>query len=188
MKRAVFAVLLITIALVERLWFDLGPNIELVTVVMLLAAAYLDYRWSLLVVAGVMGVSDLVLGNTRIFLFTWSAFALAAVGAGSMFSRFRLRSNSLVLFGTGMGVGSSLFFYLWTNFGVWWLDSWGMYADDLSGLVASYINAWPFLKLSLVSTLVFVPLGFGIVESVRFLLANKSLTRKQLLRMTYFYV
>lgn len=159
-KKGLFG-LLVVLALTERVGFDLGPNVELVTMAGLLAAAYLGKKQAVGVVLTAMIISDLVLGNTRIFLFTWSGFMIPMVAAGGMFKRWKINR---VVSGTIAGVGANLFFYLWTNFGVWALDGWGMYAKDWGGLTQCYINALPFLKLQLVSTLMFVPTAFGVVE------------------------
>ena len=104
--------------------------------------------------------TDLILGNTSIFIFTWTGFLIPALAIGKIFYDRKLPLPRKALLGTAAGVGSNLFFYFWTNFGVWATDSWDMYSNNLSGLVNSYINGLPFLKLQLTSTLYFVPLGF----------------------------
>lgn len=163
MKYLVF-VSLFLIALLERVVFDLGPNVELVTASMLLAGAYLGRRWGLGLVLSVMILSDIILGNTNIFLFTWTGFAIPAILAGIVFDNSKTGRPFLA---TGMGLGANLFFYLWTNFGVWALDGWGMYSNDLNGLAMSYVNGLPFLRLQLTGTLVFVPLAFFVTELLR---------------------
>lgn len=157
MKKLLFFSLLILLALSERLWWDMGPNVELVTVVTLLAAVYLGRRWSALLVILVMGISDFFLGNTLIWVFTWSAFLMNMVWGGWV-----IRGKKI--FAVGVGVGASVWFYVWTNFGVWLLDRWGMYSHDLFGLMQCYINGLPFLKMNLLSNMVIVPVGFGVVE------------------------
>jgi hypothetical protein len=164
MKKFLLVLLLVVIGVGERVLFDLGPNVELVTTVVMLVAAYWGRREAVGVAAAVMVLSDLILGNTNIFLFTWSAFLLEAMVASEVFGRFKRKGLAKVALGTGVGLGSSLFFFWWTNLGVWWLDSWGMYSRDLRGLVTCYVKALPFLKVNIVGTLIFVPLGFGIAE------------------------
>lgn len=166
--------LLFLLTLGERVLFDFGPNIELVTVSMLLVAFYFGAEKSLWFTLFVMLASDLFLGNTSIFLFTWSGFLIPVVVSGKIFQKKRTKNIeqsggmfSRVFLGTGLGISTTLFFFLWTNFGVWALDSWGMYSNDLSGLMMSYINALPFLKNHLISTLVFVPTGFGVIEGIK---------------------
>lgn len=157
------AVLLILIALGERLWFDLGPNVELVTMVSVVAGMYLPRRWAWVVPGVVMGVSNWVLGGGWITMFTMTGFVVM-VWLPRLVEKVGKRK---VVVGLGSGLVGNLMFYWWTNFGVWLTERWGMYADDLGGLVACYVNGLPFLKLQLVSTLVFVPVGVLVVEEVR---------------------
>lgn len=140
-----------------------APNVEFVTMATLLAAYYFGRRFTFLVPLTIMFVSDLLIGNTMIFLFTWSAFLLAGL-AGALLRR---RSNEKTIVGatTLTGLGFALFFFLWTNFGVWVLGD--LYPQTWAGLMQSYVMAIPFLKLHLVSTLVFVPVGFTIAEAIR---------------------
>ncbi len=181
------------IAFLERVVFDFGPNIELVTLSMLLASAYLGSSFSILLVLIVLFLSDIVLGTTSIFLFTWTGFLIPAFVSSRLFSnmqRRRLQGGFPVLFGSVLGFSSNLFFFTWTNFGVWLLDVWGMYPRDLSGLLLSYIHGLPFLKLQLLSTLVFVPIGFAAVEVVRALAlqlkGDRALLRELLRRAGLF--
>lgn len=173
MKTIVFIILFL-LAFAERTAFDLGPNVELVTMAMIISSFYLGRNWSLWLVFLIMAASDLFIGTTSIFLFTWSGFLIPTV-----FISQKLKS---MFAGTIIGLGSNLFFYIWTNFGVWLLDSWGMYSRDLAGLTMSYINGLPFLKLQLLSTLLFVPLGLLVVEFVsRFSSLTKHLYLYKLL-------
>jgi len=136
--------LLFLVAFLERVVFDLGPNVELVTLVMLFSSFYLGRREALGLVLAVMVVSDLFLGNTNILVFTWSGFLIPAFLLPWMVKK--LGGMNKILLGTGMGFLANLFFYGWTNLGVWVLDGWGMYADDLGGLIQCYINGLPFLR------------------------------------------
>lgn len=143
--------------MMERIAWDFGPNTELVTMGMVLVAGYLGSRWSLTFTLAVLVISDLVLGNTNIFLFTWSGFLLPLILWRGNLSRAPLPKPLLA--GLGFGLGANLFFYVWTNFGVWLLEDKGMYPDTALGLLQSYVAGLPFLKYQLQSTLAFVPLG-----------------------------
>lgn len=167
--RKIVFIILSLLAISERVLFDLGPNFEFVTGAVLLAAAYLGARYSILLVLAVMIVSDLALGNTTIFLFTWSGFLIPALILPGLFKR--VKANK-IFSGTVFGVGTSLFFYIWTNFGVWVLDGWGMYSKDLSGLMMSYINGLPFLRYSLVSTILLVPASFFLFETYLYVVSH----------------
>lgn len=155
-----FIYIIFFLALIERVWFDLGPNVELITLASVIAAFYLKRDFALGVTLALLIVSDLMIGNSNIFLFTWSGFLIPILFA-NYFKKLKINS---VFSGLLAGVSSNLFFYTWTNFGVWAMDSWGMYPKTLLGLIQSYINGIPFLKYQLTSTLFFVPLGFLIYE------------------------
>ncbi len=165
--RAIFFIILFLLAFAERTLFDFGPNFELVTAAMILSGAYLGRKYCVWLVFLVMLATDIILGNTSIFIFTWSGFLIPAFILSSVFGLRKMSGSGKVAAGTLVGVASTLFFYLWTNFGVWYLDSWGMYPDDISGLVMSYINALPFLRMQMTSTLLFVPSSFALVEVSR---------------------
>ena len=151
------------LAFIERVLIDLGPNTELVTIAMLLSAAYLGRKQSFWLTFLILAATDLIIGNTNIFIFTWSGFLIPALVSAGVFKNFKARGLKKAGLGTLAGVGANLFFYFWTNFGVWLMGT--MYPNTLGGLVTSYVNALPFLKMQLVSTLTFVPLGFILLEA-----------------------
>ena len=154
--RNIFLISLVIVALAERLWFDLGWNVELVTAVTVLAALYGGKRWSMYIPLFVMALSDLFMGNTNIALFTWSAYALAGFVVGLPVARIK-QGWAKIVFSFGAGIGISLWFFLWTNFGVWVLDSWGMYPHTLQGLIMAYINGLPFLRNQIIGNMLMVP-------------------------------
>jgi len=147
MKKVLAAVLLIVLAVSERLWFDLGPNIELVMVSSVLASMYLGRHFGIAVALLSLMISDFFLGNTLIMIFTWSGFAVIAWGG-----RWLKGKNGL--FGAGYGLLGALFFYFYTNFGVWLIGNW--YPHTFSGLIQSYVMGLPFLRLHAVGSMVFL--------------------------------
>ena len=153
------------VTILERTVFDLGPNIELITMAMILVSYYFGKKETFWLIFAILAFTDIVIGNTSIFIFTWSGFLIPALLINGVFKNKKLKNNKFLL-GTAAGLGSNLFFYIWTNFGVWILDSWGMYPNNLSGLVMSYINGLPFLRMQVISTLLFVPSGFIVFEAV----------------------
>jgi hypothetical protein len=157
---------LIGLGIVSRLlmhgWHRL-PNVELVTGLSLLAGYYLRGWRAILVPLAIMVGSDLVIGNSNIFLFTWSAY-LAAAGGGWILRRPSL-SRHVVWAGLGAGVIFSLFFFLYTNFGVWMITPW--YQQNIGGLLYAYYMGLPFLKLNLAGNLVLVPVCFIAAEMIR---------------------
>jgi hypothetical protein len=126
-----------------------------------LAATYLGRKYALLVPFVIMVITDTLIGNTNIFIFTWSAWLMIG-----LFGLILRKTSGLKLIGAaaGMGILTSLFFYLYTNFGVWILDSWGMYDRSLAGLINCYVMGLPFLKVNLLGNLIFVSAGFSVAE------------------------
>lgn len=153
--RSLFMVVLSLVAIGERTLFDWGPNIELVTTVSVIVGMVATARWRLLTPLLVMFISDLYLGVGRITLFTWSGFLLMPWIAAVM---KRKVSHPLLAGGVSGVIGVS-WFYVWTNFGVWLTESYGMYPNTLAGLVASYVAGLPFVRLQLLSVLTSVPLA-----------------------------
>ena len=138
------------------------PNMELITTSLILSSVYLSRKHTLLLTLVTMAATDLLLGNTNIFLFTWSGFLLPILFI-SLFRIGKIKSEIVKII--GLGLGANLFFFIWTNFGVWALDSWGMYPKTLPGLVSCYINALPFLKNQICSTLLFLPLFYTLFRA-----------------------
>lgn len=180
MKKIIF-ILLFIFAFLERTVFDLGPNFELVTTALILSSFYLGKKNSLWLILAILVFSDLVIGNTSIFLFTWSGFLIPIAFINSIFKKFGSKKIKKYIVGTTLGIGTNVFFFFWTNFGVWALDSWGMYSNDLQGLLMSYINGLPFLKYQLISTIILVPAGFAIVEFLQ--LTVKAINSKLALKL-----
>ncbi len=150
------------LAFLERVWFDLGPNIEIITLATILSAFYLDKKTTVLLSLFTVAFTDLLIGNSSIFMFTWSGIVLPILVV-DIFKRIKM---SKIISGTLAGISNNLFFFFWTNFGVWALDSWGMYPNTITGLLQSYINGFPFLKYQLTSTLFFVPIGIFAFEAI----------------------
>jgi hypothetical protein len=94
-------------------------------------------------------------------IFTYSAFA-AIIFAGT-----RLRSNPSAPRTLAYLLGSSLGFWIWTNFGIWLTGDHGMYARTFEGLVACYMAALPFLRNALVGDLAWGMVFFLSFQGVR---------------------
>lgn len=155
-------VVLALMAVAERVWFDFGPNIELVTTASVLAGMYMSAKWRWMVPVGVMAAGDLVLGLGAISWFTWSGFVVMAF----LPSLMKKLDESKWVYGTVSGLVGNLVFYGWTNLGVWATEKWGMYPNTLAGLGEAYVMGLPFLRLQIVSTLLFLPLSIWVIEEV----------------------
>jgi hypothetical protein len=136
---------------------DVGapPNLELVTAATFAATVLLRSRWAFVVPLAVTVASDVVLGNTSIALFTWSAWLVVGLGSLVVGDRAGWRRVGA---GAVFGVAGSLWFFLWTNLGVWLQGRGTWYPAGADGLVASYVAGLPFLRTMLLGNLVLVPL------------------------------
>lgn len=186
---------LIILAILFRTVWHIGDNIEFVTAAALVAGAYLGLKYAIVIPLIAMISSDLIIGNTNIFIFTWSAYAIIGImgfltlkvqssqpkADQPRAEKFKVQSRDKtkiifrIIKATGIGVIAGFWFYLWTNFGVWLLDSWGMYTKDVSGLLSAYIMGFPFLKLNLTGNLFFIPLTFAIMEIAPVMLNNLNI-------------
>lgn len=154
------------------------PNLEIITVLALIAGIYLGSVYGIIVPLFIIFLSDLVIGNNYIFIFTWTAFALIGL-FGFLFKNKILDKKDNFLksrFKSSLSLSllSSLFFYLYTNFG-WWLMS-GMYEYSFLGLIKCYWMAIPFFRNNLVGNLIFVPIGIYVSSKVLNSLKKKSFT------------
>ncbi|WP_454300243.1 DUF6580 family putative transport protein [Salana multivorans] len=164
--RPAVVVVLMTFAIVWRLVrADIGapPNLELVTAAAFAAALLLRNRVAAFVPLAVTIVSDLVLGNSSVLWFVWATWAVIGLSAVLL---PRWTGGRRYVAALGFGVGGSLFFYLATNFGVWFLGRGSWYADSFDGLMASYVAGLPFLRTMLLGNLVLVPAAAGVVTLV----------------------
>ncbi|MDD5566600.1 MAG: hypothetical protein PHH01_00190 [Patescibacteria group bacterium] len=168
-RKAVLAVGLIIIGICSRTVFHIAPNVELVTTLSLVAGFFLGGIYAFAVPLGIMVGSDMAIGNTSIFVFTWSAYLIG--GGLGLGLRLLGLNKKIVLAGLGSGLAFSLFFYLYTNFGVWLITPW--YEKSLSGLLYCYYMGLPFLKPQLIGNVVLVPVGFLIGEYLRLKLGRK---------------
>lgn len=165
MKRLSLSLGLVLAAVAERLWWDLGPNVELIMTAAILASLYLGRSWGLAVALASLAISDWVLGNTLIMIFTWSAFAVITA-AGAWVRRSPVQAGVF-------GLVSALFFYFWTNLGVWLIG--GLYPHTLAGLLRSYIMGLPFLKLHAVSSVLFLSASVWLIENLIALKAKRGI-------------
>src|SRR3989344_8065379 len=84
-------VLLFLAAFSERVAFDLGPNIELVTMAMILSSFYFGKKESFWLTFAIIAISDRIIGNSNIFLFTWSGFLVPALFTSGVIKFLRLK-------------------------------------------------------------------------------------------------
>lgn len=151
---------LIILGVLSRTVFHINNNVEFITAFAISSAFFMQRKsLSALIVVGIMFITDLIIGNSSIFIFTWSGFLVISL-LGVLLKNAKLKS--LFLTSEIGAVTGTLIFFFWTNFGVVVLSN--MYTKDLSGLIQSYQNGIPFLINQLVGNIIIVPLVFFVFK------------------------
>ena len=152
-KRAVL-VIIILMAAFSRL-LPHPPNFTPIMAMGLLGGVYFKNRqFAVIVPLLAMIVSDVVLGFHGTMIWVYSSIIVISLSAS-------LLKPKMVNLGFA-SIGSSLFFFFVTNFGVWMTSS--FYPKTLTGLGASYTAGLPFLQNAMVGDLMYVGILFGAFE------------------------
>lgn len=150
--------------LVAFLWILLGvvgrlvphaANVTPMTSVALFGGTQLSRSRAFAMTTLTLIVSDILIAavnGTEVYgpwaLFTYSGFA--AIAFAGTFLRLAPTAGRTL----GFLTGSSVFFWLWTNFGVWATGDHGMYPRTIEGLANCYLMAVPFLGNALAGDLI----------------------------------
>jgi hypothetical protein len=180
-KQIAIAVALIGLAVDWRVInfnYHIAPNLEIVTAVSVLAVIILGLRFGIIVPLATMILSDLIIGNTSIFMFTWSAFVIIGLSA-SLLRKFNKKPAQQIVYSFGFAIASSFTFFIVTNFGVW---AQGWYPATWAGLMDCFIMAIPFYRTMLIGNMILVPAAVGAWQLVRVRLASKDLVVDSLVR------
>lgn len=151
--------------------FQLAPNLELITVASVLAAVIIGWKAAIIVPISSMILSDLIIGNSSIFVFTWGAFALIGLGA-LLLKKLNSKPKSQIAYSFGFAVASSFAFFAITNFGVW---SQGWYPATWAGLIDCYAVAIPFYRTMLIGNIIIVPAAVSMWQLVKARQISKNL-------------
>ena len=181
LKNITFAVLLIALAVgwrVVNFNYHVAPNLEIVTAVSVLAAVAFGFRAAVIIPIATMIISDLIIGNSSIFIATWSSFAIIGLSA-LLLRKLNDKPGKQILYSVGFAAASSFFFFIVTNFGVW---AQGWYPATLAGLMDSYVMAIPFYRTMLIGNLILVPATISVWQLVRSHQTAKSLVVDSLVR------
>jgi len=149
----IVALALIVLAVMMRV-VPHPANFAPVAAVAIFGGAVLPKRYTLLLPLAVMVISDSLIGWYSIMPVTWACYVLIAL-ASSKWLRGRGFGR-----GVAMVIGSSLFFFVVTNFAVW--AQGGLYPRTLAGLASCYYMAVPFFRNTALSDLIYSGLLFGI--------------------------
>ena len=130
------------------------PNVSPIAAMALFGGAcFSDKRAAFLITFLALLLSDFILGLHDTMLYVYAGFALTVVIG------FWIRKN--MNFGriTIAVVGSSVLFFIISNFGAWFTS--GLYPMTIDGLMQAYVAAIPFFQNSLLGNIVFSALIFG---------------------------
>ena len=144
---------LILLAVASRL-LPHPPNFAPITAVALFGGALLPGPTGLWLPLAAMAISDVFIGFHGLIPVTWGAFFVIALLGGRRLSH----SMGLASLG-GVTVGSSVFFFLVTNFAVW-MEGF-LYPRTIEGLSSAYVAATPFFRNTLLGDLFFTGAIFG---------------------------
>lgn len=153
--------LLVAICIAGRM-VSHAPNFTPIAATALFAAFLFKSRVAFIVPLSAMLISDFFIGfyQWQIMLVVYAALVVPTL-LGLML-RKRLTTTRVA----GCAVGSSVVFFLSTNFAVWAFS--GMYPISTAGLTSCYLAALPFFRYSLTGDLVWSAAMFG-----GYLLANR---------------
>ncbi len=155
-QNIIFIICLITLAVGWRIInhnYQFAPNLELVTAVSVLSAIIFGWRIALIVPITTMIISDIMIGNSSIFIFTWGSFAIIGLSA-LVLRKLNAKPKIQILSSVGFAVASTFLFFVVTNFGVW-LQGW--YPMTWAGLVDCFVMAIPFYRTMLIGNIILVP-------------------------------
>jgi len=119
----------------------------LIAVIAIISGLLLGKYYTFIVPISVMVITDLILGNTYILLFTWSGFAILALIAYLLKTKHRLTVKKAPTI-IGTSIAGVLLYDIWTNFGCWL----GWYPHTINGLSMCFTVALPFIFWHLLST------------------------------------
>lgn len=121
--------------------------------------------WGSVIILSAMFISDLIIGmdSLGMRLIVYTAFVIP-VFLGSVLKRPSFQGKPGLFAGAvcGLGLGSSLIFFLVSNLGVWLEGS--LYPRDLSGLALCFVNAIPFYRATLIGDGIYLMVFFGLYQ------------------------
>jgi hypothetical protein len=145
-----------------------APNFTPIAALALFGGAYLNRKYALILPIAAMALSDIFIGfdSLQSRVAVYGSFLIA--GLIGMWIR-QNKTFSRVVGGTLISSGV---FYLVTNLVLLYPPT--MYDHTVAGQIASYINALPFFRSTLLGDFFYVAVLFGSYELVRLYLAQKN--------------
>lgn len=157
----------------------------IIAIISILSGLLLDWYYVFIVPVSIMMITDVILGNNYIFLFTWTGFAMIGLIGFILKTRnkFTIQKTPSIL---GVGIGSILLYDLWTNLGCWI----GWYPHNLQGLSLCFTLALPFTIWHLLSTtiaMITIVLPIVYLKEHKIKLTDKLINQKKNLFQFYLW-
>jgi hypothetical protein len=133
-----------------------APNFSPVIAIALFGGVYLRRSQALWLPLVLMMLTDLVLGLHATVPFTWGS--VLAAGVIGLWARKKPGVTRII----GGAVASAVLFFVVTNFGAWLV----FYPPTRAGFLSCYTLAIPFFRMTLLSTLAYAFVLFGVYELV----------------------
>jgi hypothetical protein len=140
-------------------------NFAPITAMALFSGVYLDRKFAFIIPIAALLISDAFIGFYDGLWWVYGAFAL--IGLTGIQLRKHLESKSAgakALYVYLTTLGSSVIFFIVTNFGVW-LSGY-LYEMNLNGLIKCYVMAIPFFRNTVAGDLFYVTVMFGVYELI----------------------
>ena len=148
--------------------FPHPPNFSPILAIALFGAAHFSKKWqAVFIPMFAVWLSDLFINNFVYsnqgtgfiwfysgFYWQYASYLIIILSSILVFKNKISISKTL-----GASLGSSMAFFLLSNFGVW--AGSGMYMKNLGGLTACYVAGLPFLQNTIVSNVLFTTVLFG---------------------------
>lgn len=163
--------MLALILVITAIFFRFIPhfaNFSPILAIALFGGVYLNKKYALFVPLLFMAITDIFLGIHNTMFFTWGSILLTS------WLGILLRQKKNVLNITMGSFSSALIFFIITNFGVWLM---GWYPRTINGLITCYTLAIPFFRTTVISTLLFSFILFGIYELIAKRVQNTSFAK-----------
>ncbi len=153
-----------------------AANFAPITAMALFGGTYLNKKFAVVIPLAAMVLSDVFIGfdsfESRLIVYG-SFFLIGLVGMW-------VRNHKTLANIAGGTLASSVLFYLITNFAYFYPV--GMYSHDLAGVIASYINALPFFRNTLLGDFFYVGVMFGAYEFVEKYYLTKKVAQSKVSR------